>query len=108
EKGRSLKEQGLSLWIAPEGTRSTTGELLPFRSGGFELALSLGLPILPVRIDGTREILSKGAFRIRQGVHVSVRVHSPLTKGSEESPEQAKQRLKDEVFSLLSEPSLPS
>lgn len=108
EKGRSLKEQGLSLWIAPEGTRSATGELLPFRSGGFELAIALGLPILPIRIDGTRGILNKGAFRIRQGVRVSVRIHPPLTQAPEESPEQAKQRLKAEVFSLLSRPSLPS
>lgn len=107
-KGQTLKEQGLSLWIAPEGTRSPSGELLPLRSGGFELALALGLPILPVRIDGTREILGKGAFRIRPGARVSVRIHPPLTKGPEETAELAKQRLKAEVSSLLSRPGLSS
>src|SRR5580658_4160815 len=42
---------GVHVWIAPEGTRSKTGQLLPFKKGGFNVALEAGLPILPVSIQ---------------------------------------------------------
>ena len=48
---------GVHVWIAPEGTRSRTGELLPFKKGGFALALETGLPIRPVSVRGTRDAL---------------------------------------------------
>lgn len=101
-KGRSLKEKGLSIWIAPEGTRSPSGELLPFRSGGFELALALELPILPVRIDGSREILIKKSAKIRRGAPVSVEIFPPLLPDLDAPPEARVAKLKDKVFGLLS------
>jgi 1-acyl-sn-glycerol-3-phosphate acyltransferase len=58
----------------PEGTRSTTGQLLPFKRGGFHLALDTGLPILPVAILGSDALMRKGSWRILPGaIHVSVR-----------------------------------
>ena len=48
---------GTSVVFFPEGTRSPTGELLPFKKGAFRMALDLGLPILPITITGTRSIL---------------------------------------------------
>lgn len=102
EKGLALKAAGLSLWIAPEGTRSSSGELLPFRSGGFELALSLDLPILPVRIDGSREILIKKSAKIRAGAQVSVEIFDPVLPTHNEARELSVVRLKERVFSLLS------
>ena len=54
--------EGLNVWIAPEGTRSKTGALLPFKKGGFNLAIEAGLRVLPVTLRGTRDILpAKGA-----------------------------------------------
>src|SRR5690606_10368933 len=51
-----LSALGLSVWIAPEGTRSTTGTLLPFKAGGFHMAKAAQLPILPVSLKGTFDV----------------------------------------------------
>ena len=69
---------GVNVWIAPEGTRSPTGELLPFKKGGFHLALDVGEPILPVTISGTRDALPRGSSQSRRGARVRVVVHRPL------------------------------
>jgi len=62
EAGNTMRELGVSIVMAPEGTRSTTGDLLPFKKGAFILALEAGFPILPVIIQGTREIMPKGTY----------------------------------------------
>ncbi|NLE85865.1 MAG: 1-acyl-sn-glycerol-3-phosphate acyltransferase [Myxococcales bacterium] len=81
ERGLELRELGLSVWVAPEGTRSPNGRLLHFRKGGFALARCLELPILPVSIDGTRHVLGKKQTRITKGRVVRVIVHEPIDPG---------------------------
>jgi 1-acyl-sn-glycerol-3-phosphate acyltransferase len=56
-----------SVMIYPEGTRSRDGTLLPLKKGGFWMALRTGLPIVPVRVSGSREIVPAGSLRIRPG-----------------------------------------
>jgi 1-acyl-sn-glycerol-3-phosphate acyltransferase len=56
---------GASFMIYPEGTRSRTGELLPFKKGGFIMAIKAGAPIVPVAIDGARAAMKKGSPIIR-------------------------------------------
>ncbi len=73
KEARSLLEAGTSLWISPEGTRSPTGALLPFKKGGFHVAVDLQVPILPVYIDGTRDILETKSLSGRRGIHVDLR-----------------------------------
>jgi 1-acyl-sn-glycerol-3-phosphate acyltransferase len=70
--------RGIPMWIAPEGTRSPTGELLPFKKGGFVLALATGAPILPVSIRGTRDVLRARGVRSRPGVEVFVTIHEAI------------------------------
>jgi len=79
--GESVREKGMSLVFAPEGTRSADGRLLPFKKGAFVMAIETGLPILPVTIDGTTRRLPKGSLRARAGP-VKVTIHPMVsTKG---------------------------
>ena len=59
---------GLHITIFPEGTRSTTGELLPFKKGAFFLAAATGAPLVPVVVKGTTAMLPKGAWKIKPGL----------------------------------------
>ncbi len=73
-------KEGVSLVIFPEGTRSATGELLPFKLGGFVIPLRSKIPVVPVTILGTRDILPKGAlwFRVSAGKKVKVYIDEPV------------------------------
>lgn len=53
----------VSVMIFPEGTRSKTWEMLPFKDGAFRLAIEAGVPILPIAVAGTRNAMAKGTFR---------------------------------------------
>ncbi len=84
EAGRLLRQDNSSVVIFPEGTRSPTGELLPFKKGAFMLALFTGVEIVPVAVVGTRAILPKRGWRIRPGP-IILRFGEPIpTEGYDE------------------------
>lgn len=68
----------VSLWIAPEGTRSKTGHVASFKKGGFHLALRGGMRILPVTIDGTRFALPAGGVTVVRGAVAHVTIGAPI------------------------------
>lgn len=74
-----LERDGTSVWIAPEGTRSKTGELGKFKRGGFHLAIDAGLRILPVVIDGSRQVLEAKGLHVHKGQTVKVAICPPVT-----------------------------
>ena len=108
---RSLNEltdrirEGNSLVIAPEGTRSRTGRLGRFRTGGFRIAARAGVPVAPITVRGAREILPPGGRLIYPG-RLRIRFHDPVeTAGISERDRPAigalAQRVRDAVASDL-------
>ncbi|HSL92901.1 MAG TPA: lysophospholipid acyltransferase family protein [Candidatus Limnocylindrales bacterium] len=89
-----------SVMIYPEGTRSRDGNLQPLKKGGFRMALEAGLPIVPVRVSGTREVVAAGTLRIRPG-NVLVELFPPIPtagKGMADLPELM-QRVREAMLS---------
>jgi 1-acyl-sn-glycerol-3-phosphate acyltransferase len=75
---RSKMEDGVSVMIFPEGTRSGPDQaLLPFKKGGFMLALETGFPIVPIAVRGSREILPRGSWQPTAG-EIEVIVGPPM------------------------------
>lgn len=69
--------QGNSFLVFPEGTRSRTDEMLPFKKGGFVMAIQAQAPIVPVAISGGRDAMRKGSALIYPA-HVRVRIGAPV------------------------------
>ena len=77
ENGARSIRDGNSFLIFPEGTRSRTDELLPFKKGGIHMAILAQAPIVPVAIRGGRAAMQKGSWLIRPVV-VDISVGQPV------------------------------
>ena len=77
DAGADSIRAGNSFLIYPEGTRSKTDALLPFKRGGFVMAIKAQAPIVPVAVQGGRAALQKGSWIIRP-VTLSIRVGPPI------------------------------
>lgn len=96
---QSIKN-GRSIMFFPEGTRSLDGRLLPFKPGAFKFARELGLPILPVTIRGTHDILPSKTIRLQPG-HVEMIVHDPIDVSADSDIAMLSQKAKDIIESEL-------
>jgi len=71
EEAAKTLQNGVSVLIFPEGTRSLNGNINPFKKGGFVLALKSGLPIMPMVFTGSLNILRKKSIKVHKGtIHV--------------------------------------
>lgn len=74
----SKMEEGSSMLIFPEGTRSEDGKLQPFKTGGFRLALKAGCDVVPVAITNSRNIVPKGSLKINKGT-IAMNIGTPIS-----------------------------
>lgn len=97
EAGRWLAS-GMSVFFFPEGTRSRTGQLGPFKNGAFKLALEAGTPILPIVITGTRGLLKRGGWLFNPTADVRITVLPPVQPPTDHADPD---RLRDHVRDLI-------
>jgi 1-acyl-sn-glycerol-3-phosphate acyltransferase len=93
-RARAAMESGIVLWIAPEGTRSRTGRLGPFKKGGFIMAIESGAMIIPVGIRGSEKILPPKTWDFSIDEQVSIHIGAPID-ASRYTLEQKYQLLED-------------
>jgi 1-acyl-sn-glycerol-3-phosphate acyltransferase len=105
-KAKEYLARGMSVMMFPEGTRSTKGTMLPFKSGAFRLALEAGVPVLPIAVSGTAHGMPKGGPWVRP-CRATARILEPVVlegAGPDDAP-----KLRDLVRARIAEtlPQLP-
>jgi len=90
---------GSSVYLFPEGTRSTTGTVKPFRPGAFILARENKLPILPIAINGTRDALPKESlnFHGKHSIRVRVLEEIPYEDFQDLTPEETAEMVRARI-----------
>ncbi len=95
-KAADVLKNGRSVHIFPEGTRSATGELLPFKRGAFLIAQKAHAPVLPIAIIGSNTITPKKSLKIRKGT-VTIVISPPI-----ETQGKTAQEIQDAAFQTIS------
>lgn len=93
---------GTSVVIFPEGTRSKTGELGPFKRGAFKIAYDLNLPILPITVVDTKNIMPTDSINILPG-RVKMVIHEPINLDHfhEKDPEKLVDEVRLRIMSAI-------
>ena len=100
DEAAALIRSGRSVVMFPEGTRSEDFKLLPFKRGGFLLAMRAGVPVVPVTVDGSGRVNPANRTFIRGG-NITITLHQPLTPSQLSSRAVAEAELMDRVRSAI-------
>ena len=104
KKAAETIKAGSSVIIFPEGTRSVDGRLLPFKKGGFRLALKSGCDIVPVAISNSYRIVPKGSLKINKGTfHICIGGPIPVKGYDRKSITQLIERVREEMLDQMEE-----
>ena len=77
EAAKEIRDKGQSVVIFPEGTRSADGKLGEFKRGGFLLATKTGVPLVPLAIRGSQQLMPRNDWKVRSG-HIEVHIGKPV------------------------------
>jgi 1-acyl-sn-glycerol-3-phosphate acyltransferase len=100
---RSWLEKGASIMLFPEGTRSPDGQLQAFRDGAFKLAKDCNLELVPIVIDGTSELLPKGAKHLVFKKEIKAKVLPPINPAQFDSSGAMRTYVHEVMADTLSE-----
>jgi 1-acyl-sn-glycerol-3-phosphate acyltransferase len=101
EAAAAIIRAGKSVVMFPEGTRSQDLRLLPFKRGGFMLALRAGVPVVPVTINGSGRVNPAGRTVIRPG-EITITLHPPVVPSAAGSRTEAETLLMEQVHAAIS------
>jgi 1-acyl-sn-glycerol-3-phosphate acyltransferase len=106
EAAALVRSDNSAVVIFPEGTRSATGELLPFKKGAFMMALRTGIEIVPAAVLGSRYVQPKGDWRVRPG-RIIVRFGPPIdsSKFDEDHREELMLEVRQRIEKMLYAPA---
>jgi 1-acyl-sn-glycerol-3-phosphate acyltransferase len=82
EEAKKTLQGGMSVVVFPEGTRSDNGKMKKFKKGAFQLAVDLNMPVVPMTINGSYDILPKSSFFINPG-KLTLTIHKPIMPPTE-------------------------
>jgi 1-acyl-sn-glycerol-3-phosphate acyltransferase len=98
---RRIRDERLHVLVYPEGTRTRTGEMLPFKKGPFVLAIACGAPVVPVYVAGAFGIQPKGSVRVRpRPLRIFIGEAIPTAGLSYDDREALSQRVRDAMLAL--------
>jgi 1-acyl-sn-glycerol-3-phosphate acyltransferase len=105
---RIIRDLGVSTVVFPEGTRSRTGELLPFKNAPFGLAIAAQVPLVPVYVHATFRILPKGAWRLRPApIKLLVGEPIPTTELTLDDRDALRERARAAILALRARVDAP-
>jgi 1-acyl-sn-glycerol-3-phosphate acyltransferase len=104
QAGKGMREKGVSMLVFPEGGRSESGELQPFKDGAALLAIKAQAPMVPIGIIGVRDVLPMHSHHVRPG-RVTLRIGNPIpTEGKEIRDRTAlTERLSRDITALIAQ-----
>lgn len=98
KQSRETLKGGMSMVIFPEGTRTHTGKMSPFKRGSFMLANEIGLPIVPLSINGSFDVFNRHHKSVHWGT-VTLTIHKPITAEARQG--KPSKVIMQEVFDVI-------